>query len=191
MQFKRKYSQSVGLEPTLPEGIWFLVRRLNHSAMTAAQKLYKLIRNTFLGRSSFFCVLLDKSTRQSCLKWRSVPNPWNKNEKHIFKHNAFILGYFKIVQKKHSFEPDLNQRPMDICLKVNYSPPLYQLSYRRWYKLKQLCFLSNIQINNIGGTKLLLSNKAFHGWIVHFQTLLRGYYTKHRLGTKKFIKQQL
>ena len=28
-------SQSVGLEPTLPEGIWFLVRRLNHSATTA------------------------------------------------------------------------------------------------------------------------------------------------------------
>ena len=31
----------------------------------------------------------------------------------------------------HSFEPDLNQRPMDIWLKNNYSPPLYQLSYRR------------------------------------------------------------
>ena len=30
-----KNSQSVGLEPTLPEGIWFLVRRLNHSATTA------------------------------------------------------------------------------------------------------------------------------------------------------------
>ena len=28
-------SRSVGLEPTLPEGIWFLVRRLNHSATTA------------------------------------------------------------------------------------------------------------------------------------------------------------
>ena len=28
-------AQSVGLEPTLPEGIWFLVRRLNHSATTA------------------------------------------------------------------------------------------------------------------------------------------------------------
>ena len=29
------HSQSVGFEPTLPEGIWFLVRRLNHSATTA------------------------------------------------------------------------------------------------------------------------------------------------------------
>ena len=29
-------SRSVGLEPTLPEGIWFLVRRLNHSATTAS-----------------------------------------------------------------------------------------------------------------------------------------------------------
>ena len=30
-----KYSQLAGLEPTLPEGIWFQVRRLNHSATTA------------------------------------------------------------------------------------------------------------------------------------------------------------
>ena len=32
---KNEDSQSVGFEPTLPEGIWFLVRRLNHSATTA------------------------------------------------------------------------------------------------------------------------------------------------------------
>ena len=30
--YLQKISRSVGLEPTLPEGIWFLVRRLNHSA---------------------------------------------------------------------------------------------------------------------------------------------------------------
>ena len=30
-----KCTQSVGLEPTLPEGNWFLVSRLNHSATTA------------------------------------------------------------------------------------------------------------------------------------------------------------
>ena len=35
MLHAKKYSQSVGFEPTLPEGIWFLVRRLNRSAMTA------------------------------------------------------------------------------------------------------------------------------------------------------------
>ena len=29
-----------------------------------------------------------------------------------------------------SLEPDLNQRPKDICMIINYSPPLYQLSYR-------------------------------------------------------------
>ena len=33
--------QSVGLEPTLPEGIWFLVRRLNHSATTASTDTWK------------------------------------------------------------------------------------------------------------------------------------------------------
>ena len=33
-------------------------------------------------------------------------------------------------EKNYSLEPDLNQRPMDNCLNNNYSPPLYQLSYR-------------------------------------------------------------
>ena len=32
---KKLLSQSVGFEPTLPEGNWFLVSRLNHSATTA------------------------------------------------------------------------------------------------------------------------------------------------------------
>jgi hypothetical protein len=38
-------SQSVGLEPTLPEGIWFLVRRLNRSATTASNEssVWKMI----------------------------------------------------------------------------------------------------------------------------------------------------
>ena len=41
----------------------------------------------------------------------------------------------KAKKKKISFEPDSNQRPKDInqCL---YSPPLYQLSYRRGEYLK-------------------------------------------------------
>ena len=34
------------------------------------------------------------------------------------------------VLEKASFEPDLNQRPKDTSI-VHYSPPLYQLSYRR------------------------------------------------------------
>ena len=32
---RKMFSQSVGFEPTLPEGNWFLVSRLNHSATTA------------------------------------------------------------------------------------------------------------------------------------------------------------
>ena len=35
---EKKISQSVGFEPTLPEGNWFLVSRLNHSATTAPQE---------------------------------------------------------------------------------------------------------------------------------------------------------
>ena len=34
LNIQKNISQSVGFEPTLPEGIWFLVRRLNHSATT-------------------------------------------------------------------------------------------------------------------------------------------------------------
>ena len=35
------------------------------------------------------------------------------------------------IMKKNSFEPESNQRPKDYCFYVHYSPPLYQLSYRR------------------------------------------------------------
>ena len=41
-------SQSVGLEPTLPEGIWFLVRRLNHSAKTAWCLTYEQLENDII-----------------------------------------------------------------------------------------------------------------------------------------------
>ena len=43
-----KSSQSVGFEPTLPEGIWFLVRRLNHSATTASYALGLYLTRQFL-----------------------------------------------------------------------------------------------------------------------------------------------
>ena len=35
-----------------------------------------------------------------------------------------------MTDKNTSTEPDLNQRPKDACLRIVYSPPLYQLSYR-------------------------------------------------------------
>jgi hypothetical protein len=57
-----------------------------------------------------------------------------------FHWNLFISGQGSTIcapglaslQKKNSFEPDLNQRPMDYRFQCrHYSPPLYQLSYRR------------------------------------------------------------
>ena len=47
-----------------------------------------------------------------------------------------------------SLEPDLNQRPKDICMKTIYSPPLYQLSYRG---LDGDCTF-NILLNAVHGT---------------------------------------
>ena len=40
----KKLSQLVGFEPTLPEGNWFLVSRLNHSATTA---ILQILTNTW------------------------------------------------------------------------------------------------------------------------------------------------
>ena len=42
---------------------------------------------------------------------------------------ALLLFYIKDIINV-STEPDLNQRPKDICCISLYSPPLYQLSYR-------------------------------------------------------------
>ena len=46
-----------------------------------------------------------------------------------------VVSVIKLISyldsKRFSFEPDLNQRPKDSCMKLDYSPPLYQLSYRR------------------------------------------------------------
>ena len=39
-------------------------------------------------------------------------------------------------KKRTSFEPDLNQRPVEHF--YHYSPPLYQLSYRRMAERKPL-----------------------------------------------------
>ena len=48
--WKKDISQSVGFEPTLPEGIWFLVRRLNHSATTA--EIRDVEKEAFFHRSA-------------------------------------------------------------------------------------------------------------------------------------------
>ena len=42
--FNKKLSQLVGFEPTLPEGNWFLVSRLNHSATTAGWSVMPMTR---------------------------------------------------------------------------------------------------------------------------------------------------
>ena len=61
---------------------------------------------------------------------------WNNSLDKIFsllyvKSKLEIIGNFTIKrEKKNSFEPDSNQRPKDDNFNF-YSPPLYQLSYRR------------------------------------------------------------
>ena len=69
------------------------------------------------------------------------------------------MRYMSFVNKvKDSFEPDSNQRPKDSQLHF-YSPPLYQLSYRR----------------KVYDLKCLKGRKLFHGKSMH----LRGF-TKFR-----------
>ncbi len=54
----QKDSQSVGFEPTLPEGIWFLVRRLNRSACFSYQIAINIL---FLSEQSLHWLTLDLS----------------------------------------------------------------------------------------------------------------------------------
>ena len=64
-----------------------------------------------------------------------------------YMHNCYhknicsLTKYFKFNGGKKSLEPDLNQWPMDLYW-INYSPPLYQLSYRG--NLCEICHLLNI-----------------------------------------------
>ena len=65
-----------------------------------------------------------------------------KNCSTEFKIGRIIDKKYQYSERKNSFEPDSNQRPMDYCDVYRYSPPLYQLSYRRrQYKqpLYKLC----------------------------------------------------
>ena len=57
-----------------------------------------------------------------------------KAEKKLIKkkRNEIDIFFRKKKEKKESFEPDSNQRPKD-DRQYLYSPPLYQLSYRRNY----------------------------------------------------------
>ena len=64
----------------------------------------------------------------------------NSGRKSLFGDFAFT--FCDVARGKNtSFEPDSNQRPMDVCsVGAHYSPPLYQLSYRRCFvQLDRLC----------------------------------------------------
>ena len=50
----------------------------------------------------------------------------------------------KPQENTQSFEPDLNQRPKDCCT-FTYSPPLYQLSYRRLSNLDKCHHLDGLK----------------------------------------------
>ena len=58
---------------------------------------------------------------------------------------------------KKSLEPDSNQRPKDIY-QFNYSPPLYQLSYRGWPAQSELC--SVFEINMIQGHRHIATSNT-------------------------------
>ena len=59
---------------------------------------------------------------------------------------------------KMSLEPDLNQRPKDICMKTIYSPPLYQLSYRGLDSVS--CFQHHFEFNALKRLALPITKQA-------------------------------
>ena len=65
-----------------------------------------------------------------------------------------ILGKTKMFPSR---EADLNHRPKDLCAIVtNYSPPLYQLSYREWHAPTSRKTVSNLNFSSVahGGMPL-------------------------------------
>ena len=78
---EKMFTQSVGFEPTLPEGIWFLVRRLNHSAMTAYIH-YHFYWNKY----------------ETCLKHSPTPSPiYNFSELKFKDQQNFLKTFLKHV----------------------------------------------------------------------------------------------
>ncbi len=86
------------------------------------------------------CVINSLRVRWSligmkCLIWKT---PFSLQDRFGFYIQAFFLAIWSLKKmetwmpkfKPISFEPELNQRPKD-SQHINYSPPLYQLSYRR------------------------------------------------------------
>ncbi len=78
---KRIFSQSAGFEPALPWGIWFRVRRLNHSATTAILKLEYIV-NSYQNWEGLLRLFLQVSVSfPSILSMISPPIPpgFNRN----------------------------------------------------------------------------------------------------------------
>lgn len=53
------------------------------------------------------------------------------NDQPNTEQRASLSQGLRAQKTGYSFEPESNQRPKDGCNECNYSPPLYQLSYRR------------------------------------------------------------
>ncbi len=67
----KRSSRSVGFEPTLPEGIWFLVRRLNRSATTAYIFLTSNVKlQFFFNFQSMQTNIRCRITRDTCTALR-------------------------------------------------------------------------------------------------------------------------
>ena len=98
--WKKDISQSVGFEPTLPEGIWFLVRRLNHSATTAARCERRIVsvvrllkRNTRVSPYWHIPVvfaLLQQPLKHLAITWGVIQFP-----------HCFSSSFFKWLKWRH------------------------------------------------------------------------------------------
>lgn len=68
-------------------------------------------------------------------------------------------------KKLNSFEPDSNQRPKDNQLHGTYSPPLYQLSYRRtafivFFRIPKIMSTDGFYSDNINTFKSIIQKKS-------------------------------
>ena len=116
----KKSSQSVGFEPTLPEGIWFLVRRLNHSATTASYALGYIWRHYYRYKEKrllyqthcapIVTARLAQSVEHETLNLRVVGSSPTLGDHYLFQFlflflSAFLCYYHNCVSHEGTIAP--------------------------------------------------------------------------------------
>lgn len=132
---KGKLLSEVGFEPTPPERLRPERSALDRSAILTAWRanLERVRARSGLYRSCSKIRPPSEAQRDALSGTNPLALEWtfySRSGKQFFWTPLALTSRERPAKSNASFEPESNQRPKDVCL-FNYSPPLYQLSYRR------------------------------------------------------------